>query len=146
IRRISELVLGVVGCGRIGRALTRKAKALYRAVLIADPLVPHDQIRKEGAEPATLKRLLASADHISLHAPLEDGTRHLLDREALSQLRPGAIIVNTARGGMVDEDALIDAIRSGRLGGAALDVTEVEPLPAGHPLLSEEGILLTAHS
>jgi D-3-phosphoglycerate dehydrogenase len=146
IRRIAELTLGVVGFGRIGRAFARKAAPSYRRVLVADPMVPAAAIEAAGAVPVDLDRLFAEADHVSLHAPLGDGTRHLVDAQVLAGMRPGAVIVNTSRGGLIDEHALVEAVRAGRLGGAGLDVTEREPVPDDHPVLSTDGILVTAHS
>lgn len=146
IRRLSELTLGIVGFGRIGKALARKAQPLYARILVADPFVTEDDARHAGAALVTVEDLLGSADHISLHAPLIPSTRHLIDDAAIARLRPGAIIVNTSRGGLVDESAVVRAIGQGRLAAAGLDVTEREPLPAGDPLLGPDGIVLTAHS
>lgn len=146
MRRIAELTLGVVGFGRIGRALVRRARALYRAVLVTDPAVDSDDIRSAGAEPVTLPELCARADHVSLHAALGKSSRNIIDAQTIAQMRRGAILVNTARGGLIDEAALIDAVRAGHLGGAGLDVTASEPLPVDHPLLGVDGIVLTAHS
>jgi len=146
IRRLSELTLGVVGFGRIGRALARKAQPLYERILVADPFVTEDEVRQAGATLVSVEELLGSADHISLHAPLMLSTRHLIDDAAIARLRPGAIIVNTSRGGLVDETAVIGAVGLKRLVAAGLDVTEREPLPADDPLLGADGIVLTAHS
>lgn len=146
IRRLSELTLGVVGFGRIGRALVRKAQPLYAGILVADPFVTADGVREAGATLATVEELLGTADHISLHAPLSPSTRHLIDDAAIARLRPGAIIVNTSRGGLVDEAAIVRAVGGGRFRAAGLDVTEREPLPADDPLLGADGLVLTAHS
>lgn len=144
-RRLSELTLGVVGFGRIGRALAAKAAAIYRRTIVADPV-----LEAAGAEAARvtlvpLSELLVEADHISLHAPLLLGTRHLINAESLANIREGAILINTSRGGLVDEAALIAAVEDGRI-RAALDVTDKEPIPSDDPLLAAKGILLTAHS
>jgi D-3-phosphoglycerate dehydrogenase len=146
IRRLSELTLGIAGFGRIGRALARKARPIYGRLLIADPLVDDATAAAEGATLVTVDELLAGADHLSLHAPLLPSTHHLIDAAALERIRPGAILVNTSRGGLVDEAALIAALRDGRLAAAGLDVTEREPLPADDPLLGAERLVLTAHS
>lgn len=146
IRRLSELTLGIVGFGRIGRALARKARPLYARIVVADPFVTESGAREAGAVLVTIEELFASADHVSLHAPLVPSTRHLIDDAALARLRPGAIIVNTSRGGLVDEPAVVRAVGQGRLVAAGLDVTEHEPLPADDPLLGAVGIVLTAHS
>jgi D-3-phosphoglycerate dehydrogenase len=146
IRRLSELTLGIVGFGRIGRALARKARPIYAGMLVADPFVTEAGATEAGATLVTVEELLGSADHVSLHAPLLPTTRHLIDDPAIARMRPGAIIVNTSRGGLVDEDAVVRAVRERRLVAAGLDVTEHEPLAADDPLLTAEGIVLTAHS
>jgi D-3-phosphoglycerate dehydrogenase len=146
IRRLSELTLGIVGFGRIGQALARKARPIYGALIVADPLTSAAAAATAGATLVGVDELLASADHVSLHAPLVAGTRHLIDDAAIARLRPGAIIVNTARGGLVDEAAIVRAVAAGRLAAAGLDVTEHEPLAADDPLLGVAGIVLTAHS
>lgn len=148
IRRLGELTLGVVGFGRIGRALARKAAGIYGRVVVADPVVSAEAAAAAGVELVPLDSLLAEADHISLHAPLVAETRHLIGEGVLDRLRPGAIVVNTSRGGVVDQDAVVRALRgeAPRLGGIGLDVTDPEPLPADHPLLSTPGVVVTAHS
>lgn len=146
IRRLSELTLGVVGFGRIGRALARKAAPAYARVIVADPVLTAAAAAGAGVTLASLDELLATADHISLHAPLMPETRHLLDDAALARTRPGAVVVNTSRGGLVDEAAVVRALGSGRLAWAGLDVTEHEPLPADDPLLRADRLVLTAHS
>ena len=146
IRRLSELTLGVVGFGRIGRALARKAAGAYGRMLVADPIAPAAAVREASAELVPLDELLGTADHITLHAPLEAGTRHLIGPDSIARLRPGVVIVNTARGGLIDEAALLAGLREGRIAAAGLDVTEHEPLPEGDPLLTAAGVVLTAHS
>jgi len=145
IRRMSELTLGIIGFGRIGRAVARKARPLYRAILVADPIAPAASADQLGATLVSVEEVLAGSDHVTLHAPLDAGTRHLIDEGALARLRPGAVLVNTSRGGLVDEAALAAALADGRL-LAGLDVTEHEPFPADDPLLAADGLLLTAHS
>ena len=145
IRRMSELTLGIVGFGRIGRALARKARPLYARIVVADPIAPKEAAEALGASLLPLEEVLATADHISLHAPLMPGTRHLIDATSLARLRPGAVLVNTSRGGLIDEADLIAAVTDGRL-LAGLDVTEHEPFPPDDPLLATPGIVLTAHS
>lgn len=145
MRRLSELTLGVVGFGRIGRALAAKAAAIYARTIVADPMLDGAAAEASGVTLLPLDELLAQADHISLHAPLLDSTRHLINAETLSRVRDGAVVVNTSRGGLVSEPALIAAVRDGRV-RAALDVSEREPIPAGDPLLDADGIVLTGHS
>jgi D-3-phosphoglycerate dehydrogenase / 2-oxoglutarate reductase len=146
IRRFRTLTLGVVGLGRIGRTLALKAGPLYGCILASDPFATADSATSVGAELVSRDELLRSADHVSLHVPLAPDTHHLVDAEALLSMRPGAVLVNTARGGLVDEAAVLAAVRAGHLGGAGLDVNEREPLPPDDPLLGEPRILLTAHS
>jgi len=145
IRRLSTLRLGVVGFGRIGGELARKALALGLAVAAHDPLVAAKEMRKAEVEPLTLEELLARSDFVSLHVPLTAATWHLLDARRIASMRAGAVLINVGRGGLVDEVALGQALRSGHLAGAGLDVTELEPLPADHPLRSAPNLLLTPH-
>ena len=133
--------LGLVGLGRIGRLVAAKARALGMCVLATDPYVEEHA----DAQLVDLETLCAEADVVSLHAPLTDETRGLVDRRFLERLKPGAALVNTARAGLVDEDALLSVLESGRLRAAALDVLEQEPPPPGHPLLARDDVLVTPH-
>lgn len=144
-RRFSELTLGIIGFGRIGRALARKASPLYRRILASDPVADASSVPEE-IELVDIGQLVADADHISIHAPLIASTRDLVDDALLGRTRSGAVLVNTSRGGVVDEAAVLRAVASGSLGGAGLDVTVHEPLEADDPLLKDPRILLTAHS
>ena len=135
--------IGLVGFGRIGRRVAALARGIGMRTVAFDPLV--DIPPDEATAAASLEELLASCDVISLHLPLTAGTRHLIGRSALDAMRPRAFLVNAARGGLVDHDALLDALESGRLGGAGLDVTEPEPLPPGHPLLARDDVVVTPH-
>jgi D-3-phosphoglycerate dehydrogenase / 2-oxoglutarate reductase len=146
VRRFSELTLGVVGFGRIGQALARKGKGIYGRLLACDPVVAPEAAARLGAELVELPELLGAADHVSLHVPMDASNRHLIGSAELASMRRGAILVNTARGGLVDEAAAIEAVRRGWIAAAGLDVTEREPLPPDDPLLGADGILLTAHS
>ncbi|MFJ8330202.1 phosphoglycerate dehydrogenase [Streptomyces sp. NPDC094437] len=137
--------LGIVGFGRIGGLLAGYARAFGMVLLAHDPYVPAADLRAHGAEPATLDALLARADAVSLHCPPDPSGAPLLDRARLTSMKPGAILVNAARGGLVDEHALADLLGSGHLGGAALDAFGVEPLPADHPLRTAPRTLLTSH-
>lgn len=120
--------LGVVGFGRIGRAVARRAAGFGMRVLYSDPQPAPEEVEAQlGAERATFEELLAAADFVTLHAPLTPATRHLVDATALARMRPHAILVNVARGPIVDEAALVTALREGRIGGAGLDVYEHEP-------------------
>lgn len=146
MRRMSTLTLGIVGFGRIGQALARKAGGLYRRVLASDPAPDRSAADRFRVELVALEELLEHADHLSVHTPLMPGTRHLIGREAINALRPGAVLVNTSRGGVVDQEAVLDAVRAGTIAGAGLDVTEGEPIPLNDPLVGEARLLLTAHS
>jgi glyoxylate reductase len=123
--------LGIVGFGRIGRAMARRAEGFDMEVL------------HTGDVP--LAELLERADAVSLHVPLTPDTRHLIDDEALARMKPTAVLVNTARGGVVDQEALARALHEGGIAGAALDVTDPEPLPADHPLLDAPNLLVLPH-
>ena len=129
-REASGKTLGLVGFGSIARATATRARALGMKVLATDPYLPVDDPAWKGTERVSVDAVFSSADVVSLHVPLTAETRHLASRYRLAQMRPGAILINTARGGVVDPDALCDALASGQLGGAALDVFEVEPLRA----------------
>jgi D-3-phosphoglycerate dehydrogenase len=141
--RLSTLTLAVVGCGRIGSLVCRQATALGLRVLGVDPYV---DLAALGIRPAPLDEALAEADAVTLHVPLTRETHHLLDTAALARLRPTAVLVNTSRGAVVDEAALVEALRAGRLAGAGLDVFEQEPLPADSPLLALDNVTLTPHA
>jgi len=146
-REAAGKVLGIVGFGGIGRLTARKAAALGMKAVGYDPNIPQGDAawREAGAEPRTLEALLAEADVVSLHLPLTDATRGLLGAQRLGLMKRDAVLVNTARGGIVDEARLAAMLREGRLGGAALDVFEREPLAAGSPLAGAPRLLLTPH-
>lgn len=139
--------LGLVGFGRIARATARRFRALgFERVLAHDPHLAPAAIIAEGAEPATLAELLAEANAISLHAPLTEETRHLIDAPAIRAMKPMAVLVNVARGGLVDEAALAEALRGGHLLGAGIDVFETEPPAPDTPLLHAPRTVLTDHA
>lgn len=144
--RPSRATVAVVGFGRIGSLAAAHAAALGFRVVVHDPNVAEAAVRAAGHEPVELDEALAAADVVTLHVPLTDRTRHLLNGAAIARMRPGALIVNTCRGGLIDEAALAGALASGRVAGAALDVFEEEPLPAGSPLRTAPGVLLTPHA
>ena len=138
--------LGLVGFGRIGRHVARVALALGMRVAAFDPHVSPDIVSATGVEPvATLEELLRQADVVSLHLPLSPETRHLIRAETLAQMKPGAILINASRGGLVDEAALLPALESGHLAGAGLDVTDPEPPPLDNPLLHRDDVIITPH-
>src|SRR5690242_14956588 len=127
--------LGVVGIGNIGSVLVDRALAMKMKVVAYDPFISAEAASRLGATLVDLETLWRQADVISVHVPLTEQTRNLVDAAALAKVKKGALLVNCARGGIVDEKALADALASGHLGGAALDVFEKEPPPADHPLL-----------
>jgi D-3-phosphoglycerate dehydrogenase len=137
--------MGIVGLGRVGVRVATIGRALGMQVIAHDPYLPEERARGLGIELLSLDDLLAQADVISLHLPLTDETRHLLDRKRLAQMKPSAVVINTARGGLIDNKALLEALEARRLGGAALDVFDPEPLPAESPLRQADGLLLTPH-
>jgi D-3-phosphoglycerate dehydrogenase len=144
--RLLGQTMGLIGFGRIGRATGRKALGLGLRLLATDPALSDADVRRAGAEPATLEHLLAASDYISLHLPLTAATRHLLGGPELARMRPSAYLINTARGGLIDEQALYAALAGGALAGAALDVLEQEPPPPDYPLLRLPNCLVTPHS
>jgi D-3-phosphoglycerate dehydrogenase len=146
-RALHECTLGVVGVGTIGKQVLRRAKA-FGMRLLGNDIVPIDPgfVIEVGVEMTTLPDLLARADYVSLDCDLNPTSRHLVNRQTLDLMRPGAILINTARGPVVDEEALAEALRTGRIGGAALDVFEDEPLPTDSPLLSMDNVLLAPHN
>ena len=135
--------LGLVGLGRIARRVAAVGHALGMEVIAHDPFI--EAADSDGVRLVDLDEVFSTADVVSLHAPGGEATRHLVDAARLATMRLGAVLVNCARGSLVDQDALLGALESGQLGGAALDVTEPEPLPAGHPLLGREDVVVTPH-
>lgn len=139
--------LGLVGFGTIARITATKAKAMGMDVIAHDPVLDtgDPSWAEYGVEPANLDELLATADAVSLHVPLLDTTRHLIDASAIQRMKDDAVLVNTSRGGVVDDVALCGALQDGKLGGAALDVFEVEPVPAGSIFRGVPNLVLTPH-
>ncbi len=141
---VAGKTLGIIGYGTIGRLVAARALGLKMRVVVHDPYVTREVMEADGVDPLGLIELLGNADYVSLHCTLSDKTRKLMDTARLASMRPGARLINCARGGLVDEEALLEALRSGRLAGAALDVFEQEP-PRGSPLLDQPGIVLSPH-
>lgn len=137
--------LGLIGLGQIGRRVATLATAFGMEVVAHDPGLSPTEVSQHGVQPMTFEALCASADVISLHAPAIPATRHLIDAHALGQFKPGAILINCARGSLVDETALADALNRGHLAAAALDVMEGEPPDPLSPLFDAPNILLTPH-
>jgi D-3-phosphoglycerate dehydrogenase len=143
IPRLSECSLGLVGAGRIGLAVAARAAALGMAVLVFDPA--YDASTGPAVRVDHLETLLESSDVVSLHLPLLPSTRGILNAERIAAMKPGALLVNVSRGGLVDEHALVAALEDGRLAGAGIDTPEHEPLPADDPLRDAKNLLLTPH-
>ncbi len=143
----SGKTLGIVGFGAIGRAVASRAIALGMRVVANDAFIDPDSgcWEKHGVEAADMHTLLSESDAVTLHVPLNVQTRHLIDKKAIASMRKGSLVINTARGGVIDEKALVQALKSGHLGGAALDVYENEPLPSDSYLVAVPNLLLTPH-
>lgn len=137
--------LGIVGLGRIGRAVAIRARGFGMIIVAHDPFTAPDQARDLDIESASLDEVFSRADFLTVHTPLTSETRGLVGAPAFAKMRPGVRIINCARGGLVNEAALFDAIKSGVVAGAALDVFEQEPLPPDHPLLSLDEVVMTPH-
>ncbi|MEI7806602.1 MAG: C-terminal binding protein [Hyphomicrobiales bacterium] len=146
LRRLEGQVLGLVGFGNIPRAVAPKAKAFGLRVVTHDPFVKPDVLKAAGVEGVSFDQLMAMSDFVSVHAPLMPATRGLINAAAFAKMKKGALIVNTARGPLIDEPALIAALDSGHLGGAALDVVTVEPMPKDSPLIGRDNVILTPHT
>jgi D-3-phosphoglycerate dehydrogenase / 2-oxoglutarate reductase len=146
IHRLAGRVLGLIGFGNIPRALAPKAKAFGLRVVAHDPNVSQQALAAVGVESMSFDRLLAISDFVSIHAPLLPVTRGLFNAEVFGKMKRGSYLINTARGPLVDEDALIAALDSGRLAGAALDVVAVEPLPKESRLIGRDNVVLTPHT
>ena len=143
---LTEARVGLIGFGRIARYTAKICGAGFGAEIAAyDPILAPDDVRAAGAAPMELPELLAWADVVSIHVPLTDTTRNLIGAEQLALMRAGAVIVNTSRGGIIDEHALADALKSGTIGGAGIDVFEHEPPQADNPLFALPNVVLSPH-
>jgi D-3-phosphoglycerate dehydrogenase len=145
IRRLRGQTVGLLGFGKIAKALASKVRSLGMQVLATDPFVDGDAMGRHGVRGEDLDTLLREADVVSIHIPLSPETRGLIGSRELARMKPTALLVNTSRGGIVDENALATALAEGRLAGAALDVLATEPPPADHPLLQAPNLILTPH-
>ncbi len=137
--------LGIVGLGKIGKAVARRATGFEMRVLASDPYLTEDQVAEHGARLVGMAELLHRSDVVTVHTPLTAQTRGLIGKAQLDAMKPGAYVLNVARGGIVDEAALADALAAGRLAGAAVDVFSVEPMDDGNPLRSAPNVVLTPH-
>lgn len=146
-RALSECTLGVIGVGNIGRAVTRRARAFGMQVLGADIVeIDHVFMAETGIEMTSLESLLARADFVSVNCDLNPTSYHLINDDTLALMKPNAVLINTARGPIVEEKALIEALQVKRLAGAALDVFEFEPLPLESPLMKMDNVMLAPHN
>lgn len=136
---------GLAGFGKIGRTLASKAQAFGLEILAYDPYLPQSTVEEAQTELVDLDALLARSDSISVHTPLTAETRHLFNSAAFDKMKRGAVLINTSRGGLVDEEALAHALEAGKLGGAALDVLSTKPPPADSRLLYRDDVILTPH-
>jgi len=143
---LRELTLGIVGLGRIGRAVAERARPFGLALLAADPYLEPDAFAAAGVESVPLDDLLARSDFVTLHCPLTPESRGMIGAAELRRMKPSAFLVNTARGPLVDLDALAGALERGELAGAGLDVVYPEPLPADSPLYRLPNVILTPHA
>ena len=145
LTRLRGQTLGIIGFGRIGRAVAGKARAFGLSVLAYDSYLPEDAVLPDGITPASLDALLAAADYVTVHTPLNDETRGLIGERALSLMKPTSYLINCARGPIVDESALYAALRDGRIAGAGLDVMESAAPPPEHPLFALDNVIVTPH-
>lgn len=145
IRRLAGQTLGVLGMGRIGSASARKGVGLGLRVIAHDPYLPAERFAELGVTRVDFDTLMRESDFLTLHVPLNNETRQIIDSRALSLMKPTAFLVNTARGAVVDVDALVEAIRNETIAGAGIDVLPEEPPAADHPILFEERIIVTPH-
>jgi D-3-phosphoglycerate dehydrogenase len=146
-KTLSECTLGIIGVGNIGKAVTRRARAFGMTVLGTDIVdIDHVFVNETGIQMTDLYSLLSQSDYISINADLTPSSHHLINAETLAHVKPTAILINAARGPIVKEADLIAALQAGKLGGAALDVFEVEPLPLNSPLLKMDNVMLAPHN
>jgi D-3-phosphoglycerate dehydrogenase len=144
--RMRDQTLGIIGFGKIGTATALKAKGLGIKVIAYDPYVLGAVMETHGVNPVDIETLLQESDFISLHTPLNQETRNLIGHEEFKKMKPTSYLINTARGGCVDQESLIRALREGRIAGAGIDVTVDEPIAATNPLIKMANVILTGHS
>lgn len=145
VHRLRGQKLGLLGFGRIPRALAEKAKPFGFELLVYDPFIKDDMVKNFGGKLLALEELLQEADVVSIHVPLMKNTEHMISAEEFGMMKKTAIIVNTSRGAIIDEVAMIEALQSKRIGGAGLDVLETEPVAKNNPLLDMDNVIITPH-
>jgi D-3-phosphoglycerate dehydrogenase len=146
ILRLSEATLGILGLGRIGRSLAKQASALGCRIIASDPYVPVEVFAEYNVEPVDLPTLVTESDYLSLCANYTPETHHIIGANEFAQMKPTTVLVNTARGKLMDEQALIEALKSGQIVAAGLDVFTQEPLPLDSPLRTLDNVILTPHA
>jgi D-3-phosphoglycerate dehydrogenase len=146
VLRLEGRTIGLLGLGRMGQAVAVRARGFGLRLLAWDPYVPQAVFASLGVQPASLEDLCRASDILSIHSPLTHETQGIISDKTLRLMKPTAVVVNTARGGLINTDDLVVAIREGRIAGAALDVVELEPLPLDHPIRSLPRVLLTPHA
>ena len=144
--RNTSRTVGLLGFGNIGQSLAWRLNALGFTVLAYDPYMPDDVLRNKNVTPVSLDELLQKSDVVSPHLRVTDETKHLLNSAAFSQMKPSAIVVNSSRGKIIDEAALVDALQTGKIAGAALDVLEEEPPDLSNPLLAMDNVIVSGHA
>lgn len=145
MRALRDMTVGVVGFGRIGREVVSRLRAFKCKVLVHDPVVATAEIESAGGTSASLADLLSQSDAVTLHCPSMAQTRGMINRNSLETMKPGAILINVARGDLVDSNALTESLQSGHLSAAALDVFSPEPIPVDHPILKLENVIVASH-
>lgn len=146
LRRIAGKVFGIIGIGRIARAAAQKARGIGYTVIGTDIAFAPGTITDDGIRIVSFDEVLSQSDVVSVHVPLMTATKHLINKAALSKMKPDAFLINTARGGVVDTEALLEALQNKTIRGAGLDVFETEPLPKDHPLMALDNVILTPHA
>jgi D-3-phosphoglycerate dehydrogenase len=145
MRSLRDATVGVVGFGRIGREVSARLKAFKCRAIVHDPVVEPAEIVNSGCTPVALGELFAQSDAITLHCPSNAKTRGMVNAQSLAAMKPGVILINVARGDLVDSDALTDALRSGQVSAAGLDVFAPEPIPVDHPILKMGNVVVSSH-
>ncbi len=145
MRSLRDATVGIVGFGRIGREVAARLLAFKCRVLVGDPVVTPTDIASAGCRSVAIAEVFSQSDIITLHCPSTAETRGMVNRESLAAMKPGVILINVARGDLIDSDALTEALRSGRVSGAALDVFAPEPIPADHPIRSMPNVVVSSH-
>lgn len=145
VHRLSTQTLMLLGFGRIGSVVAQKARAIGMHVMVYDPFLPAEKIREDGYEPAAMEEGLQRADFVSIHMPLTEENHGIINSDVFGKMKPSAVFINVARGGLVQEDDLVQALKAGVISGAALDVVAEEPISQNNPLLHAPNCLITPH-